>query len=143
MELSDESAGCVLRADRQAVSGALLSLLENAVQACTPGGCIRLAATVANAELVFRVSDTGAGIAPEAQARLFEPFFTTRGGGTGLGLAIARAVAEAHGGNIAVRSAPGAGSEFVLRLPFAPAAKSRLTVVTEGTSDDIAATADR
>lgn len=141
-ELRDESAGCMLRADRQALFGALLSLLENAVQACAPGGRICLAATAGDAELAFRVTDTGAGIAPEAQARLFEPFFTTRSGGTGLGLAIVRAVAEAHGGSIAARSAPGAGSEFVLRLPLAPAAGRKPPHSTQGAVDDIAATAD-
>lgn len=120
-ELSDESSGCTLRLDRQALVGALLSLLENAVQASAEGGRIRLAATVADAELVFCVSDTGVGIAAEAQARLFEPFFTTRSGGTGLGLAIVRAVTEAHGGSIAARSAPGEGSEFLLRLPLVAA----------------------
>ena len=133
IDLVDESAGCMLRADRQALVGALLSLVENAVQACAPGGRVCLAATGADAEIVFRVSDNGAGIAPEVQARLFEPFFTTRNGGTGLGLAIVRAVAEAHGGSVAVRSGEGAGSEFVLRLPLD---------FTQGAVDDIAAAAD-
>lgn len=122
-ELRDESAGCMLRADRQALTGALLSLLENAVQACAPGERICLAATRAGAEIAFSITDSGAGIAPEAQVRLFEPFFTTRSGGTGLGLANVRAVAEAHGGSIGASSAPGAGSEFVLRLPLAPASR--------------------
>jgi len=142
LELRDGSAGCTLRADRQALAGALLSLLENAVQACAPGARIRLAAIAGDSELAFCVSDTGEGIEPEAQARLFEPFFTTRSGGTGLGLAIVRAVAEAHGGSVDARSAPGAGSEFVLRLPLAPAAERRPTVFTKGIVDDIAATAD-
>ncbi|MBE0621513.1 MAG: HAMP domain-containing histidine kinase [Burkholderiales bacterium] len=133
IEFRDESAGRMLRADRQALTGALLSLLENAVQACAPGGRVCLAATCADAEIVFGVSDDGAGIAPEVQARLFEPFFTTRNGGTGLGLAIVRAVAEAHGGSVAVRSASGAGSEFALRLPLD---------FTQGVVDDIAAAAD-
>jgi two-component system sensor histidine kinase FlrB len=130
-ELGDESAGCMLRGDRRALSGALLSLLENAVEACAPGGRICLAAAVADAELAFFVSDSGEGIAPEAQARLFEPFFTTRSGGTGLGLAIVRAVAEAHGGRVEVRSTSGAGSEFVLRLPLAPAAEAKPAGLTE------------
>ena len=125
IEVNDESAGCTLLADRQALAGALLSLLENAVQACAPGARIRVAAIAGETELAFCVSDTGVGIAPEAQARLFEPFFTTRSGGTGLGLAIVRAVAEAQGGTVAARSAPGEGSEFALRLPLAPAAGAR------------------
>lgn len=133
IELRDESAGCVLKADRQALSGALLSLLENALQACAPGGRVCLAASCADAAIEFRVRDDGAGIAPEVQARLFEPFFTTRNGGTGLGLAIVRAVAEAHGGSVAVRSQSGAGSEFVLRLPLD---------FTRGVVDDVAAAAD-
>ena len=52
--------------------------------------------------MLFEVADTGKGIAPEQQQRLFEPFFTTRAEGTGLGLAIARGVARAHGGDIVV-----------------------------------------
>jgi two-component system sensor histidine kinase FlrB len=52
------------------------------------------------------------------QARLFEPFFTTRAEGTGLGLAIARGVARAHGGDITLQSWPGKGSTFVLTVPL-------------------------
>ena len=120
-ELCDESGGCVIHVDRQALGGALLSLLENAVQACNAGGSIRLTASVANGQVAFCVSDTGAGIAAALQEHLFEPFFTTRRGGTGLGLAIVRSVAETHGGSISVRSVPGEGSEFRLCLPLAPA----------------------
>ena len=120
-ELCDDSGEGAVRGDRQALVSALLSLLENAVQACRQGGRVRLAASIAGAQVVFRVTDTGAGIAPAAQAHLFEPFFTTRSGGTGLGLAIARAVAEAHGGKVAASSVPGVGSEFVIWLPLAPA----------------------
>jgi signal transduction histidine kinase len=141
-ELRDDSAGCRLRADRLALAGALLSLLENAVQACAPGARICLSAAVRDAELVFCVSDTGAGIAPEAQARLFEPFFTTRSGGNGLGLAIVRAVAEAHGGTVVARSQPGAGSEFVLHLPLAPAPETRSLQNLPGAVDDVAAAVD-
>jgi two-component system sensor histidine kinase FlrB len=141
-ELRDESRGCVLRAERQALAGALLNLLENAVHACVPGERICLAGTVGETELVFNVSDTGEGIDPGAQARLFEPFFSMRSGGTGLGLAIVRAVAEAHGGSVGVQSTRGAGSEFVLRLPLGPAAGRRPSVFTQGTVNDIAAAAD-
>ena len=141
-ELSDDSAGCGLRVDRQALVGALLSLLENAVQACAPGGGVHLSATVGKTDIAFCVSDTGQGIAPEAQERLFEPFFTMRSGGTGLGLAIVRAVAEAHGGSVAARSTPGKGSEFVLRLPLAPSSSPEPRTFKRRTADAIAATAD-
>lgn len=143
LELRDESAGCVLRVDRRALSGALLSLLENAMQACTTGGRICLVAAVPDGELAFCVSDTGTGIAPEIQARLFDPFFTTRSGGTGLGLTIVNAVAESHGGRIAMRSVSGKGSEFCLHLPLVPAVECRSHDFTQGAVDDLAAVADR
>jgi len=141
-ELRDDSGGCVLQADRQALVGALLSLLENALQASEAGGCIGLSASAAAGELAVCVSDTGTGIAPETLERLFEPFFTTRSGGTGLGLAIVRAVAEAHGGSISVRQASGAGSTFTLRLPLAPARARKPRQSKRETVNDHAATAD-
>jgi two-component system NtrC family sensor kinase len=65
------------------------------------------------------VEDTGAGIAPEAMARLFEPFFSTKNGrGTGLGLAVTWGIVESHGGTIAVQSDLGRGSRFTVRLPL-------------------------
>ena len=65
----------------------------------------------------LRVQDSGAGMEPSVQARLFEPFFTTRSEGTGLGLAIVRNVVQSLGGEICVKSAPGQGSTFTLVLP--------------------------
>ncbi|MEI7611304.1 MAG: HAMP domain-containing sensor histidine kinase [Betaproteobacteria bacterium] len=111
----------IITGSRKALGGALLNLLENALQACEgrldTAGEVRLAAEMDGRQVRVSVRDTGGGIAPEAQARIFEPFFTTRGQGTGLGLAIALGVARAHGGSIEVSSIPGEGSEFVLLLP--------------------------
>ncbi len=113
----------VIVGSRKALGGALLNLLENALQASEARNDgtaqVNLSATLDGRNVLIRVRDTGAGIAPEAQARIFEPFFTTRGQGTGLGLAIALGVARAHGGTIEVSSTPGQGSEFILRLPAA------------------------
>ncbi len=142
-EMKDDSAGCLLQADRQALLGALLSLIENAQQACVSGGRLCLSATAWASELEIIVSDTGSGIDAETQQRLFEPFFTTRSGGTGLGLAIVRAVAEAHGGSIGVRSAIGSGSEFTLRLPLAASLQCILPHELQGPANDIPATVDR
>ncbi|HNC67491.1 MAG TPA: ATP-binding protein, partial [Thauera aminoaromatica] len=115
--------------DRKALGGALTNLLENGIQACEAGGTLRCEAALVAAAYAgvgapavrFTVRDSGRGIAPELQERLFEPFFTTRAEGTGLGLAIARGVARAHGGDITLRSAPGQGAEFTLVVPLAAA----------------------
>lgn len=102
--------------DRKAIVGALTNLLENAVQATDAGGSIRFDAALDKGLVRFSVTDTGKGIDPALQPRLFEPFFTTRPDGTGLGLAIARGVARAHGGDIGIQSEPGRGTTFTLTL---------------------------
>ena len=79
-------------------------------QLAGPGG-----ATLEALELV--VEDDGPGITPDVLEKLFIPFFTTRDQGTGLGLAISRRLVEAHGGEVAVRSPPGRGATFTLRIP--------------------------
>ena len=115
--------------DRKALGGALTNLLENGIQACAAGGRLDCEVALRDAAdsgigvraVRFTVRDSGRGIAPELQERLFEPFFTTRAEGTGLGLAIARGVARAHGGDITLRSAPGQGAEFILTVPLAAA----------------------
>ena len=113
----------IMTGSRKALAGALINLLENALQACEaspPGdGQVTLAAQVDQGLVSVSVRDSGGGMSAETQARIFEPFFTTRGQGTGLGLAIALGVARAHGGRISVQSRPGAGSEFILALPVA------------------------
>jgi len=121
-----EVTNSIITGSRKALRGALLNLLENALQACEGrngrAAEIRLSAFSLGSHLKISVRDTGEGITPEAQARIFEPFFTTRGQGTGLGLAIALGVARAHGGSIEISSTPGQGSEFIMLLPVGKAA---------------------
>lgn len=117
-ELHDESKGAQLKGSRKALSGALLNLLENAMQASTGGGKIALCAWRDEEAVSISVRDQGKGIERDLQERLFEPFFTTRQEGTGLGLAIVRTVVQSLGGGIRVKSEAGAGSEFVLTLPM-------------------------
>lgn len=120
---ADCGAGaCQLFGNRKEIAGALINLLENALQAVGEGGQVHLNASEEAGLAVFRVQDNGRGIPPELQERLFEPFYTTRADGTGLGLAIARGVARAHGGEIRLRSAPGEGSEFSFFIPLAQGA---------------------
>ncbi|MDZ4691031.1 HAMP domain-containing sensor histidine kinase [Terricaulis sp.] len=109
------------------LSQCLLNLLSNAAK-FTKDGQIKLRAHREDGWLVFEVIDTGIGIAPEAQKHLFQPFVqadasTTRAyGGTGLGLAITRRLARLLHGDVTVKSAPGQGSAFTLRVPSAPVA---------------------
>lgn len=119
--LDDQVGDLELMADRQALSGALTCLLENAFQASRPGQSVRLVAHAnAGPFVVFQVEDEGEGIAEEARGRLFDPFYTTRPEGSGLGLAIVKQTADAHGGWVEVDSVPGAGSRFTLYIPQHP-----------------------
>ncbi|MHB8165220.1 MAG: sensor histidine kinase [Sulfuricella sp.] len=116
--IQDDSRGAAVLGSRKALTGALLNLLENAMQACPEGGQVSLRGEAGDDGMVsIAVVDNGKGIDVATQERLFEPFYTTRTDGTGLGLAIVRGVAEAHRGSVQVKSAPGCGSEFILRLP--------------------------
>ena len=111
-----------VRTDGRKVRQILLNLLANAVK-FTEAGEVVLSLEDAGVDAVLRVRDTGVGIAPGALDRVFEPFWQAdqrlarEHGGSGLGLAVARQLARLLGGDITVRSAPGAGSTFTLRLP--------------------------
>lgn len=101
--------------DADLVRRALLNLVRNAREA--GARTVTLRVRRGDAETTFEVTDDGPGMPPEVQARVFDPFFTTRPRGTGLGLAIARQGVEDAGGTIAVDSAPGRGTTFRVRLP--------------------------
>ncbi len=109
---------CTARCDSEQIYQVILNLVVNALQAQPKGGEVRLR-TVAgtNGHAGFEVSDDGAGIAPEVQARIFTPFYTRREKGTGLGLALVERIVRAHGGTVTVASTPGAGATFRVELP--------------------------
>lgn len=94
------------------------NLLHNAAQAMPSGGVVILRFALKEARVLTEVEDTGPGIPPEIQARLFEPFVTHgKSGGTGLGLSICKKIIEDHGGRVWTESRPGRGALFVFSLP--------------------------
>jgi two-component system, NtrC family, sensor kinase len=103
----------------------VLNLLSNAVKFTPEGGTVTLAAARANGAYVVSVKDTGVGIAPEDQERIFEEFrqvgtdYARKAEGTGLGLTLTRKLVELHGGSLRVESALGQGSTFTFTLPIA------------------------
>jgi len=117
----------LLRADSGHLKQVLINLVRNAVEAIDGTGTVTLRARAARAPLgeretdavILEVSDTGKGIPPEAEKRLFDPFFSTKETGTGLGLAIAARIVEKHGGAILYQTRPGHGTTFGVVLPRA------------------------
>jgi signal transduction histidine kinase/CheY-like chemotaxis protein len=120
----DEIAGGV-SADPRRIKQILVNLLTNAVKFTPEGGRIGLnvSATEGGAAVRFIVSDTGVGIAPEDQTRLFHAFtqvdssYNRSQEGSGLGLALVAKLCELHGGSVALESEPGRGSRFIVTLP--------------------------
>lgn len=107
-----------IAADPGHLAQILDNLVRNAAQAMPEGGRLTIeTARHADGRVTLAVSDTGTGITPEDQARIFEPLFTAKAKGIGLGLAVVKQLAEAGGGTIEVDSVPGQGSRFTLRFP--------------------------
>ena len=99
----------------------LLNLIKNSVEAMPKGGLLFVTIMQGEGSVVFRVADTGTGIAPDMLSKIFEPFVTRgKSKGTGLGLAIVKSVVESHGGTISVHSELGAGTTFEITIPEAP-----------------------
>jgi signal transduction histidine kinase len=120
------AAAAGIEADERKVKQVLFNLLSNAVKFTPDGGRVEVSAHLAGSEVVVAVKDSGIGIAPADQERIFEAFQQAGQGpdqareGTGLGLPLARQFVELHGGRLWVESAPGQGSTFTFTLPVAP-----------------------
>ena len=111
--------GLRVRGWATALREALMNLVLNAVDAMPDGGTIVVSARREGDLALVEVADSGFGMPPSVQEHIFEPFYTTKGElGTGLGLAMVFGIVERHGGEIAVRSVPGEGTTFSLRLPL-------------------------
>lgn len=108
-----------LKLDRNRIWRALTNIVTNAIEAMEPGGTITIKTMKKMQDVMIMITDTGKGIPPTYQARIFEPFVTFgKENGTGLGLAIVKKIIDAHGGNITVSSTPGKGTSFYLFLPL-------------------------
>jgi signal transduction histidine kinase len=120
--LATEPEADVVEGDERRIRQVIFNLLSNAVKFTPAGGAVDVSAVRADGEVRVSVTDTGPGIAPEDQERIFEAFQQTDAGieqreGTGLGLALSKRLIEFHGGRIWVESALGKGSTFVFTLP--------------------------
>jgi signal transduction histidine kinase/CheY-like chemotaxis protein len=116
-------------ADESALREALTNLIFNSVDAMPTGGTITLQTSAENGEAVLRIRDTGTGMTEAVRQRCLEPFFSTKGEqGTGLGLSMVYGIIERHRGRIEVESAPGQGTTFIIRLPFAGLAEEKVVV---------------
>jgi two-component system sensor histidine kinase FlrB len=110
----DEAIHC----NRETVIGALMNLINNALQATEKGAHLQLHCALINDRISIAVKDNGPGFGPEVAAQLNEPFYTTKAQGTGLGLAVVRAIAEAHHGEFQISSELGRGTRAELLLPL-------------------------
>ena len=110
--------------DADAVGQALANLMDNAIKYSGDVNTLRIDARIEGDALAISVADTGIGILPEEQPKIFEKFYRvgrseTQGRrGSGVGLALVRHVAQAHGGRVTVESRPGEGSRFTLWFPL-------------------------
>jgi len=118
---SPDPAARLVLADRSLLRTALMNLVVNAQQAMAGrGGELLVETRGRESEVEIDVTDTGAGIAPELQAKVFQPWFSTKQGGTGLGLPVTRRIVEEQGGELRLQSEPGRGTRFTATVPRAP-----------------------
>ena len=103
--------------DPEQIKRALFNLMKNAVQAMRQGGELQVRGARSNGEAVIEVQDTGPGMNRQVQARLFEPFFSTREKGSGLGMAIVQQALEKNRGRVELQSAEGQGTTIKMILP--------------------------
>ena len=123
-ELSLPDSAMIINGDAQAISQLVDNLIDNAIKYTENGGTVSVKLEKKNNTAKFTVEDSGIGINPQDQQRIFERFYrvdkarSRELGGTGLGLSIVKNIAEEHDGNVTVASKPGVGSTFTITLPL-------------------------
>ena len=113
--------GARVQVDRRELQRVFVNLLQNAAQAAGGKVAVWIETTMAAGRARILVHDDGPGIPQDVQARLFEPYFTTKTSGTGLGLAICRRIVEQCGGAIRLEATGASGSVFCIELPVSSA----------------------
>ena len=121
----DSAAGVTVEGDRARLKQVVVNLLDNAIKYTPRGGRVSLTVRREGGYAVLDVTDNGIGIPADALGQVFKRFYrvdgsrSREGGGAGLGLSIVKSICVAHGAEVEVRSAPGAGSTFRIRQPLA------------------------
>jgi len=116
IERHDEAAHAFTMADGDKLKQVFWNFCENAVRAMGDHGTLTVSVTPIGKDWQISFADTGPGMPPQLVEKVFEPFQSQFEGGTGLGLAIVYQIVQAHEGKVWVRSKPGQGSQFVVRL---------------------------
>lgn len=109
---------CQILGNKNALSGALQNLVQNALQEIPTGAEISIETACFENEVFLNVKDNGKGIPPKLTEKIFEPFYTSKINGTGLGLAVVKSVIRSHHGDITLLKSPNTGAEFSIRLPL-------------------------
>ncbi|MEP7357126.1 MAG: HAMP domain-containing sensor histidine kinase [Anaerolineales bacterium] len=123
LDLDVALADAGITADEDLLSQVWVNLLHNSIKFTPAGGCVRVSLRPAGDRLEVQIADTGSGIAPEDQARIFERFYKgdkarrRSEGGSGLGLSIVKKILDMHHATIRVESQPGSGAVFTVSLP--------------------------
>ena len=107
-----------LFADSQKIQQAIINIMLNAIESVENTGVVVVSVKEEEGCIVIRVSDNGCGIPEEKVSRIFDPFFTTKETGVGLGLVISYQIIKEHDGDISVKSSPGKGTVFQIKLPL-------------------------
>jgi len=127
---------CPVSGDRSQLRQVFVNIAKNAIEAMGERGTLGITVSSHGSAVDVVFDDEGPGIAPDEVARIFEPFYTTKGSGVGMGLAICLRIVTAHDGTIRVTSREGGGTSMTVRLPLAQREAARLAEATVDSAAD-------
>jgi signal transduction histidine kinase len=117
--VEQETEGVSIGVDLDLMKQAALNVIMNAIEAMPNGGLLRFQSSVLLDDAEIRITDTGCGIPPDVQDKIFRLYFTTKEKGSGIGLAMTYRIIQLHDGTIDLTSEPGKGTTFIIRIPLA------------------------